>query len=253
MISDSPSGMSNGILLVAAMPAVTKRTKASGWVRMPQAGSHPQRSCPCPRTISIKLSEPWIMMTPMIEAPIAISAELIRAAARWPPRSAKLLADDQPAIHTEREHREDMEDADVQRHGLEGDRAARHLEGVAERDRGDRCEGEEDRHERRQLEEQTVGARGAEVFLGQHLQRVGQGMEQAQGTDTEDGRPVGADAVLHDRRLLTLDPAEEGGHVQDEEHHERHAPERDAEVRHHRRARAATLPPTRRPVSPSAW
>ena len=40
------------------------------------------------------------MMTPMIEAPMAISAEIMSAAARWPPRSAKLLADDQPAIIT---------------------------------------------------------------------------------------------------------------------------------------------------------
>ena len=40
------------------------------------------------------------MITPMMEAPMAISAEIISAAARWPPRSAKLLPDDQPAIIT---------------------------------------------------------------------------------------------------------------------------------------------------------
>ena len=58
MISDSPSGMSNGMRLVAAIPAVRNSTNASGWVRMPHFGSQPHRSCPCPRTISIMLSEP---------------------------------------------------------------------------------------------------------------------------------------------------------------------------------------------------
>ena len=79
--------------LVAAMPAVRNRTKASGWVRMPQAGIQLPRNCgssgwPCPRAMSCMLSEPYTMTTPMIEAPMAISAEIIRAAARCPPSSA---------------------------------------------------------------------------------------------------------------------------------------------------------------------
>ncbi len=40
------------------------------------------------------------MQTPMIEAPIATSAEIMSAAARWPPRSAKLFAEAQPASTT---------------------------------------------------------------------------------------------------------------------------------------------------------
>src|SRR5437867_386889 len=40
MISDSPSGVSKGMRLVAAMPAVRKIRKAIGWVTMPQAGIH---------------------------------------------------------------------------------------------------------------------------------------------------------------------------------------------------------------------
>ena len=40
------------------------------------------------------------MQTPMIEAPIATSAEIMSAAARWPPRRAKLLAEAQPASTT---------------------------------------------------------------------------------------------------------------------------------------------------------
>ena len=63
MISDSPSGMSKGMRLVAAMPAVRKSTKASGWVRIPQAGiQFPKywgsRGSPCPRAISCMFSEP---------------------------------------------------------------------------------------------------------------------------------------------------------------------------------------------------
>src|SRR3989442_6166980 len=40
------------------------------------------------------------MITPMMEAPMAISAEIMSAAARGPPSRAKLLAEDQPAIIT---------------------------------------------------------------------------------------------------------------------------------------------------------
>ncbi len=67
--------------------------KARGWVRMPQAGIQLPKSCgssgwPWPRAMSCMLSEPYTMTTPMIEAPIATSAEIIRAAARCPPSSA---------------------------------------------------------------------------------------------------------------------------------------------------------------------
>src|SRR5438128_1719806 len=121
MISDSPSGVSKGIRLVAAMPAVRNRTKASGCVTIPHAGSHPQNRRPC--------------------------------------------------------------------------------------------------------------ARRMEVLLREHLDRVGERVEQAQQAEPEDRRAVGADAVLHDRRLLALDPREEPAKVEDEEHDEGDAPEGDAEVR----------------------
>jgi hypothetical protein len=58
MISDSPSGVSKGMRLVAAIPAVRKSRKASGWVTIPHLGMKPPRSCPCPRTMSIMLREP---------------------------------------------------------------------------------------------------------------------------------------------------------------------------------------------------
>src|SRR5262249_2530073 len=63
-------------------------------------GIQPKSSSPWARAISCKLSEPYHMTTPMIEAPMAISAEIMSAAARWPPRRAKLLPDAQPAIIT---------------------------------------------------------------------------------------------------------------------------------------------------------
>ena len=79
--------------LVDAMPAVRKSTKASGWVSSPHAGIQAPRywgrsGWPCPRAMSCMFSEPYTITTPMIEAPIAISAEIIRAAARWPPSRA---------------------------------------------------------------------------------------------------------------------------------------------------------------------
>src|SRR2546428_10306628 len=45
---------------------------------------------------------------------------------------------------------------------------------------------------------------------------------------------VGADAILHDRRLLALDPGEEPAEVEDEHHDEGHASEDDPEVQNHR-------------------
>src|SRR5262249_5711598 len=60
--------------------------------------------------------------------------------------------------------------------------------------------------------------------------RVGHGMEQRHDAKAEDRRTVGADAVLHDRGLVALDPAEDGGDVEDEEHHECDASEGDAEI-----------------------
>ena len=52
MISDSPSGMSKGIRLVAAMPAVRNRMKASGCVTIPHFGIQPKSSPPCARAMS---------------------------------------------------------------------------------------------------------------------------------------------------------------------------------------------------------
>src|SRR4030095_12167263 len=50
-----------------------------------------------------------------------------------------------------------------------------------------------------------------EVFLREELQRVGDRVEEADHAEAVDRRAVGADAVLHDRRLLALDPAEDAG------------------------------------------
>src|SRR4029453_14082641 len=133
MISDSPSGKSNGMRLVAAIPAVTKRKNRGGCVTMPHLGSQPQRSCPCARAMSIMLSEPYTMITPMTDAPIAISAVIISAAARRAPRGPPPPRDSPPppplaaeqgevvagrparhhhAVDAEREHREHVEDPD---------------------------------------------------------------------------------------------------------------------------------------------
>jgi hypothetical protein len=169
----------------------------------------------------------------MTEAPIAISAEIISAAARWPPSS------------------EHVEDADVQGDGLQRDHAVADAQRVAERNRGERHEREEDGDERRQAEERLVRPRGAEVFLREHLQRVRERVEEPERANAEDRRAIGPDTVLHDRRLLALDPAEDGRRVEHEHHHEGHAPEGDAEICDD--AHAGTVSRIIAPPSPSVW
>ena len=52
-------------------------------------------------------------------------------------------------------------------------------------------------------------ALGHEVLLGEHLDRVGDGMEKAYEREAQDVGAVGADAVLHDGALLAFDPAQQ--------------------------------------------
>ena len=84
-----------------------------------------------------------------------------------------------------------------------------------------------------------------EVLLGQHLDRVGERMEQPEDPDAEDGGAVGADPILHDGRLLALDPGQEPSQVQHHEHHEGDGAEPGEQV-----AGDATHDVTIRPVSP---
>ncbi len=81
-------------------------------------------------------------------------------------------------------------------------------------------------------------------------------MEEAEQPDRAqqrdgDRRAVGADPILHDRRLLALDPGQQAAQVQDEEHHEGDPAERDAEIGDD--AHTLTAPVSRRPPSPSIW
>ena len=101
------------------------------------------------------------------------------------PAEQRVVVGRGPARHHEpvdaqRQHGEHVEDAHVERHRLQLDRAPRDGQGVAEGDGGEGREREEDRHERRQHEEQPVRVGGHEVFLRQHLDRVREGMEQPQ-------------------------------------------------------------------------
>src|SRR5207247_8523149 len=69
------------------------------------------------------------------------------------------------------------------------------------------------------------------VVFREHLSRVCEWVDQSEQAKLADRRAVGADAVLHDRRLLALHPREQPAQVEDEEHDEGDAPEGDAEVR----------------------
>ncbi len=164
---------------------------------------------------------------------MAISAEIERRGPLAP--QERVVVGRGPAghhhpIYAERQHGEDVEEAHVERHRLERDHPIADAQGVAEGNGREGGQGKEHRHERSQREEQAVGARGTEVLLGQHLQRVGERMEQPEDAQAEDGRAVGADAVLHDGRLLALDPGEEAPQVQHHEHHEGDGSEPGEEV-----------------------
>ena len=95
-----------------------------------------------------------------------------------PPSSDQRLFDAQPAEHdavdAERRHREDVEDADVERRRLQVDRAVADLEHVAERHHGERRRGPgmTAMHGRQRVQ-QAVGAGGTDVFLQEELDRVG--------------------------------------------------------------------------------
>ena len=104
---------------------------------------------------------------------------------------------------------------------------------------------EEDGHDRRRLEEHPVGPNRHEVFLGQHLDRVGERVEEPEEPQAEDRGAVGTDAILHDRGLLALDPGEDPAQVQHEAHDEGDPGEGDPEIDHEgaHAGPAATLAP----------
>ncbi len=71
-----------------------------------------------------------------------------------------------------------------------------------------------------------------DVLLGEHLDGVGQRMEQPHHPPPVDAGAVGPDSVLDDGRLLALQPGVERCQVQDAEEHERHHGQLDGHVYH---------------------
>src|SRR5262249_50888968 len=134
------------------------------------------------------------------------------------------------------------EDAHVEGYRLELDLPSRDGERVSEGDGGESAQGEEDRDERRQLEHEPVRPRGHEVFLGQHLDGIGQWVEETQDADAEDARAIGAQPVLHDGGLLALHPGEDAAEVEHHEHDERHGNGLEEEIKAHSR-HAFTMAP----------
>ena len=59
--------------------------------------------------------------------------------------------------------------------------------------------------------EDPLGEGRGEILLEDHLDGVGEGLEEAEEPQPEDRGPVGADPVLHDRALLALDPGQDRG------------------------------------------
>ena len=241
------------------MPAVRNRMKASGWVRAP--GGNPAAE-------DLRQERLALAARDVLEVQRAVHHHHAHdggadgdlrgdhEGGRALPAEQRVVVGGGPARHHEpvdaqRDHAQHVEDAHVEGHRLELDLAPQDLQGVAERDRREGGQAEEHRHERGELEHQLVRARGGEVLLGQHLDRVGQGVEQPQDADAEaehgDGRAVGPDPVLHDRGLLALDPGQEPAEVQHHEHHEADRDGLEQEIEGHA-AHAFTM----RPASPIA-
>ena len=203
------------------MPAVRNRTKASGCVRMPHAGMRPHQQRPLAARDLLHVERAVDHedahdrgadgdLGRDHQGGRALAAQQRVVVGRGPARH-------HDAVDAQREHGEDVEDADVERDRLQRDLAAADVQGVAERDRREGGQREEDRHERREPEEQPVGAGRHEVFLGQHLERVGERVEAARtARKPKIEARLAPDAVLHDRRLLALDPGQEPAQVQHE-------------------------------------
>jgi hypothetical protein len=216
--------MSKGMRLVAAMPAAMKMMKASGWVRMPQAGIHAPNSLGAGDVLHVERAvyhdHPHDGgadgdLRRDHEGGCTLATEEGVVVGRRPARHHE-------PVHTHGQHGEHVEDPDVQGHRLELDLPPADHEPVAEGDRGEADEGEEHRHERRPQEQGAVGPGGHEVFLGEHLDGVGERMQQAEDADAEDRGAVGADPVLHDGGLLSLHPGQEPAEVEHHEHDEGH-------------------------------
>ena len=78
--------------------------------------------------------------------------------------------------------------------------------------------------------EDLVRAGRDDVLLGEHLDGVGEGMEQPHQPEAEDAGAVGPDPVLDDGRLLALDPGVQPRQVQDAEEHDRRQHQLDGHV-----------------------
>ena len=94
------------------------------------------------------------------------------------------------AVDAERRHREEIENADID----VGDDPA-----VVERDHRPGGEGQRHADQRRQQEDHLVGAGRDDHFLEQEFERVGDGLQQAEGADH-----IGAAAHLHRRPDLAV-------------------------------------------------
>ena len=123
------------------------------------------------------------------------------------------------------------------------------IEPIPERNGGKGDEGEEDRKERGQSVEDPVCSGRDDVFLGEHLDGVGKGMEQPHQPEPEDAGAVGPDSVLDDRRLLALDPGVQPGKVQHPKKHEQGQDQLDCQIRHGAGAPATAVGR----ASPTPW
>ena len=72
-------------------------------------------------------------------------------------------------------------------------------------------EGGNQSYDRGNCMKNLVGPIRYKIFLGKHLQRIGNDMEQTQCGKPQDVGTVCSDAILHERALLSLHPGQDGG------------------------------------------
>jgi hypothetical protein len=109
------------------------------------------------------------------------------------------------------------------------------------------------REHRREAEEELVRLGRHEVFFGEELEPVGGGVQEARDAQLEladlEDRAVRADAVLDHRALAAIVPGQEGGHVEEEAHHDEDLDDRADDQKSH----ALLTPPAPRRRAATAF
>ena len=122
------------------------------------------------------------------------------------------------AINPERHGREDVGTPTLI-DDLKWDLTSEQVHRTAKRNGSKTHQREEGGHDGCQAVQKPVSFSRDEVFLDEHLQAVGQNLEQAEHPEAENGGSVGTDAILHHCTLLAFHPGQDGCKVEHADEH----------------------------------